>query len=166
MLQIYCSPNMPELGRLSKVYEQSICNDSRLLNRSIPENVRLLQAQQDFYVFVRFFLRECNGIYAVWTERDLYVSALRLEPYRDGLLLEALETAPTERGKGYATALINAVILHLKENGYTKIYSHVDKNNLSSLAVHQRCGFERIMEHAVYADGSVLCSSCTLCKIL
>jgi len=73
-----------------------------------------------------------------------YVSALRLEPYRDGLLLEALETAPEQRRKGFAAALIRAVQCFLE--GKTKLYSHVDKRNLSSLKVHEKCGFRIVSE--------------------
>ena len=92
---------------------------------------------------------------------DRYVSAARLEPYRDGLLLEALETAPELRGRGYAAALLRNMLESAPGTG--PVYSHVDKKNAASLAVHRACGFRRILEHAVYADGSVLASACTLC---
>ena len=57
------------------------------------EAEQLLLAEQDFYQYLResFFQTE-GAFYAVWTEKGYYVSALRLEPYQDGLLLEALET--------------------------------------------------------------------------
>lgn len=118
--------------------------------------------EQDFYQY----LRECffptpGARYAVWIEKGKYVSALRLEPYRDGLLLAALETAPDYRNKGYATMLVRAVLSSLQK---TKVYSHVNKGNIPSLKTHAACGFNRIGEHAVYADGSVLHSSCTLCR--
>jgi RimJ/RimL family protein N-acetyltransferase len=84
-----------------------------------------------------------------------------LEPYRDGLLLEALETAPECRRKGFAAELVRAA------QGYaagTKIYSHVNKGNLASLRTHEKCGFHRIADHAVYADGSVMQNHVTFCS--
>ena len=44
-----------------------------------------------------------------------------------------------------------------------KVYSHVGKRNAGSLKVHERCGFRRISEQAVYIDGSVNGKCCTLC---
>ena len=99
-------------------------------------------------------------VYAIWEAEGRYVSALRLEPYRDGLLLEALETAPDQRRKGYGRRLILSV---LEQFPGVKIYSHVHKRNLPSLAIHEKCGFRRISEQAVYIDGSVNSRACTLC---
>ena len=92
-------------------------------------------------------------------ENDVYFSALRLEPYEDGLLLEALETAPAHRRKGYAEKLIRAVQAEFLQ----KIYSHVSKKNTASLAVHQKCGFRQVLDYAKYIDGSVVRSAVTLC---
>ena len=122
---------------------------------------QLYLAEQDFYQY----LRECffavpGAFYAVWVEHDRYVSALRMEPYKDGLLLEALETAPEHRQKGYATALIRAA---LQKAGSVKVYSHVSKKNVPSWKTHEVCGFQKILDYAVYADGSVLRSSVTFC---
>ena len=75
------------------------------------------------------------------------------------MLLEALETAPEQRRKGYATALIRAALAQV---GTVKIYSHVGKRNEASLKTHIACGFRRISEQAVYADGSVNDRCCTL----
>jgi RimJ/RimL family protein N-acetyltransferase len=75
------------------------------------------------------------------------------------MLLEALETAPEQRKKGYATALIRAALAQV---GTVKIYSHVGKRNEASLKTHISCGFRRISEQAVYADGSVNDRCCTL----
>ncbi len=121
----------------------------------------VLRAEQDFYQYLRevFFPTE-GALYCIWEEKGCYVSALRLEPYRDGWLLAALETAPQARQKGYAGKLIRAVQQMYPDK---KLYSHVSKRNLPSLKTHEKCGFQKILDHAVYADGSVLRSSVTLC---
>lgn len=120
----------------------------------------LLQAEQDFYQYLQqvFFAAE-GAFYAVWVENGTYCSALRLEPYQDGLLLEALETAPELRRRGYSTKLIQAV-QQLPECDV--IYSHVSKSNIPSLGVHQLCGFEKMLDYAAYLDGSANRNAVTL----
>jgi RimJ/RimL family protein N-acetyltransferase len=121
---------------------------------------QLLRAEADFYSYLQdVFFRTPNAVYMIWIENGKYCSALRLEPYQDGLLLEALETHPEHRRQGYAAELIRAVFANL---GTGKIYSHVHKKNVASLRTHVKCGFARILEHAIYADGSVLHNSCTM----
>lgn len=75
-------------------------------------------AEEDFreYLSQVFFAAE-GAAYFILEEAGRYVSALRLEPYEDGLLLEALETAPEERRKGYAAHLICETAAHLKKRG-------------------------------------------------
>lgn len=128
-------------------------------NESVPE----LQAEQDFYDYTQAFFREYGGTYALWVKDGRYYSALRLEPYNDGLLLSGLETAQEARGKGYATELVRAVLERLSQTDHKRLYSHVRKNNIPSLKIHNCCGFQRILEHAVYVDGSVYHNSCTFC---
>ena len=120
----------------------------------------LLRAEREFRDYLREdFFRQRDAFYAVWEEKGRYVSALRLEPYQDGLLLEALETAPQHRRKGYAVKLVQAALKHA---GNIKIYSHVSRKNTASLRTHEKCGFRKILDHAVYADGSVNDRCCTL----
>ncbi len=121
----------------------------------------LLRAEQDFYQYLKeCFFSTPRAVYAIWEEQGEYISALRLEPYKDGLLLAALETAPKHRRKGCATRLIQAVLTRFEDE---KIYSHVNKDNAASLAVHEKCGFQKISDTATYLDGSVSAQSVTLC---
>lgn len=128
-----------------------------------PEARQIALAEQDFYDYLQqTFFRTPGAAYFIWHVDGQYVSALRLEPYEDGLLLEALETVPDQRRKGYAKALIGAVLDWLREHGCVRVYSHVNKRNTASLATHKSCGFRKILDHAVYTDGSVISSSVTL----
>ena len=109
-------------------------------------------------------LFDCGGACGVWIHEGIYVSALRLEPYRDGLLLEALETMPDCRRQGYGKKLVLAALEAVWQENPLPVYSHVPKRNHPSLAIHNACGFSRISEQAVYIDGSVTDRSCTLRK--
>lgn len=162
-MQLVRSMSELDMRQLLRVHEESIyalcAGNSYHICGSVPE----LQAEQDFYDYLTDFFREYAGIYALWVIDDRYCSALRLEPYDDGLLLSGLETALEARGNGYATSLVVAVLKHLSASGYRKLYSHVRKDNIQSLQIHNTCGFQRVMEHAVYVDGSVYHNSCTFC---
>lgn len=119
----------------------------------------MLRAEQAFYQYLaEGFFSVPGAVYAIWQEQGVYISALRLEPYEDGLLLEALETAPAQRRQGYAERLIRAVQGEFPQ----KIYSHVSKKNLPSLAVHKKCGFRQVLDYAKYIDGSVARNAVTL----
>ena len=90
-----------------------------------------------------------------------------LEKLKEGLAIEQVFELVAELGgepqmKG--DFFVSKTICHNPTGfGSYKLYSHVEKNNKSSLAVHQKCSFQRISEHAVYIDGSVSNSACTLC---
>lgn len=161
MLLIYDHLKDISFSGLMAVYEEGNRENGEEFWPDMEEGQRILRAEQEFHQYLReiFFPTE-GAVYCIWEGQGRYLSALRLEPYRDGLLLEALETAPNERRKGYAARLIAAV-----QEAYpdAKIYSHVSKRNVPSLKTHEKCGFRRIAENAVYADGSVTSRSCTLC---
>jgi GNAT superfamily N-acetyltransferase len=124
------------------------------------DGLTLLEAEQDFRQYLREdFFKVSGAAYYVWVEDGQYISALRLEPYKDGLLLEALETTPERRRMGYAGRLIRAV---LEVEPRRPIYAHVAKRNVASLKVHGRCGFRRLLEYATYIDGSVHDRACTM----
>ena len=146
-------------GDLMEVYEDS--NREKAGDwPNLPPMFALQLAEQDHREYLQdVFFRTPGAVLALWEENGTYVSALRLEPYKDGLLLNALETAPIHRKKGYAARLIRAV----QENmGNVKIYSHVNKRNVPSLKTHEACGFRVISDCAVFLSGSVDYRSCTL----
>lgn len=152
---LYLAKSLQQLhfGKLMEVYIEG--------NLEKAEEASLLQAEQDFYQYLKdCFFPTFGAVYAVWVEENEYISALRLEPYKEGLLLEALETAPKHRRKGYAFQLIQAVLAQFPDQ---TIYSHISKRNIPSLAVHEKCGFRKISDSATYIDGSVNSRAVTLC---
>lgn len=147
-------------GKLMEIYlEGNRENGSDLWPQETPER-QIALAEQDFYDYLsRTFFSVPGAFYGILTENGEYISALRMEPYQDGLLLAALETAPQHRRKGFAKQLIRQVLDYVRQG---KIYSHVHKRNQASIRTHEACGFQKILDHAVYADGSVLTSSVTM----
>lgn len=150
--------------QLMEVYRQTNLENGKILAPFDPEARQLQLAEADFYDYLHdSFFRQPSAQYMVWVEDGCYTSALRLEPYRDGLLLGALETAPEQRRRGCATRLIWAVQGELTHRGDVKLYSHVHKKNLASLTVHGNCGFQIIQDSATYLDGTVSAGAFTLC---
>lgn len=150
-------------GQLMAVYEEGNLENGQDLYPDLSSGEQLLRAEQDFYQYLQdVFYKTEGAFYCLLEENGSYVSALRLEPYRDGLLLEALETVPKQRKKGYASQLIRQVLQMERLQG-KKIYSHVSKGNEASLRTHRACGFEIISDRAVYVDGSVNDRCYTLC---
>lgn len=148
-------------GKLMEVYAEGNLENGQDLWQDEPEYRQIALAEQEFYNYLQqVFFRTEGARYLIWEENGQYVSALRLEPYQDGLLLEALETAPNLRRKGYASRLLQEALLNVDG---MKVYSHVGKRNTASLRTHEKCGFMKTLDYSVYADGSVNDKCFTLC---
>lgn len=161
MLRIAKKMNDFSFGKLMEVYKEGNLENGQELWPDEPQGRQIALAEQEFHSYLQqVFFKTEGAAYLFWEENGCYVSALRLEPYRDGLLLEALETAPEHRKLGYAARLVSAAVDHVSG---VRIYSHVGKKNLPSLRTHDQCGFRKLLDYAVYADGSVNDRCCTLC---
>ena len=153
MLTIATSLQQLDFGKLMAVYEEGNRENGAEFYPNLMEGQQLLEAEQDFYHYLRTaFFTNSGDRYCIWQENGIYLSALRLQSYQDGLLLEALETHPQYRKQGYAKKLIRAALEMVECD---KVYVHISRRNASSIAVHTACGFRKILDHSVYADGSV-----------
>ena len=167
MLKLFYSLRELDTEQLMAVYIEGNRENGAELYPNDSESSQLRKAEEDFISYLRDdFFRCRDPIYAVWEVDDCYKAALRLEPYQDGVLLEALETAPEARRQGYASQLVKTVLDHLRDSDYKVVYSHISKRNLPSLGVHQKCGFVKIADFATYLDGTVTQRSCTMCYYL
>lgn len=149
LMGIYLAENQKD-GKLR--YPDSSVEEQR----KRAENAYLSYLREDFF-------QQRGARYCIWVIENEYKSALRLEPHKDGLLLEGLGTASGDRRKGYAFCLLSEVLRYLRSTDCKAVYSHVDKRNKPSLGVHLKCGFRRISECAALVDGTVTNRSCTMC---
>lgn len=145
MLKLFYAMSELDTEQLLAVYKENLRNELEFLS----------YLREDFFC-------QPDAVYAVWTDDSNYKSAVRLERYRDGLLLHALETVPEERRKGFAYALLSELLVHLSAANYNFVYSHVEKRNRLSLMLHKKCGFSIILDSATYLDGTVTQNSYTL----
>lgn len=150
-------------GYLMEVYKEQNENDGRARYPNKAQGEQLRNTEQDFYHYLNtVFFRQKDSYYAVWEVNEHYFSALRIEPYSNGLLLCALETEPEKRRHGYAISLIHELQDYLAQQGTGMLYSHISKKNTASLNLHLQCGFQYFKDYAVLADGSVSHSYYTL----
>ena len=161
LLHIISASSMLDYGQMVNVYHESLLREGREKYPNLDQNLQQLEVEQDFYLFLKSFLKQSNSFCAVWALDCGYVSALRIEPYRDGFLVEGLETHPNFRNHGYAKQLLRATLDYLNDRGRYKIYSHIHPQNISSVKVHLSCGFICVSDCAAYVDGSVDNHSCT-----
>lgn len=160
MVVYYDQLNRLSFSKLMSVYEESNCNVSKERYAHLDRKAAILSAEQDFYAFLAdvFFQTE-NARYAILEVEGNYCSAVRIEPYRDGLLLTGLETAPAHRSFGQGKRLVEDVIAKWA----LPVYSHVAKDNAASLKLHMGCGFCVVEDYAVFLDGSRTEAAYTLC---
>ena len=160
---IYVFDNLSDMqfAELMCVYAEGNEKNACELYGKMDINAAILTVEQDFYQYLsQVFFPVKNAKYFVWVEKGKYVSALRMEPYEEGLLLEALETRPEYRMKGYASTLLRAAIASVD----LPVYSHVLKDNFASIKTHLACGFEVVSDSAKYIDGTTNADCYTLVR--
>ena len=152
MVTIINDPAELKYSPLMTLYAGDICAQAQVNYPNKPLNEGLMDAEQDFYAYMTQVFLKTEGAYlALWGN---YEAALRIEPYMDGYLLTGLTTAPYCRRQGYATSLLNAVVQLLPD--HAQLYSHVEKQNLPSIAFHQRFGFKKLYSYGKMLDGELL----------
>ena len=112
----------------------------------------LIKAENDFYHYLKASFFAVGGLYFIQTEGERYVCAVRFDPYEEGLLLNALVTAPEFRRRGYAYGLLRYAFEYITDKN---IYSHVSVRNIASLNLHEKLGFSLIYDYARMLNGSV-----------
>lgn len=112
-----------------------------------------LRDEMEFYHYLRSVLFKTEGaVYCVWEEQGHYCSALRLEPFMDGLVLAGLETAPSLRRMGFGTRLVQETLGQLQPA--VPVYAHIRRSNAPSIALHRGCGFRKVKDCATLLDGT------------
>ena len=135
--------------RLMEVYAESNYENTDYFFPDMTDKaLAVKKVEEGFLTFLRDeFYAGPGPAYCVWEEAGEWVSALRLNELQPGLYyLEALETRPGYRRRGYAARLLQAVIAHLKDRGPVRICDCVSKGNEPSIRTHLVCGFSIVSE--------------------
>lgn len=148
---------------LMAVYEEGNRKHGMQRYPDVSEAEQLLYAEADFASYLTdVFFRQKGAAYCILADGDTYICAARIEEYKDGVLLTALETKPDCRASGNGKILLTALLEHCALCGNLPVYSHVDNKNVASMNLHLGCGFRILKDSARFLDGSVSTDSKTL----
>ena len=135
MLNIVTHIDEGVITQLQAVYSESM-NDLKV-NFSND-----LEMHTAYATFLKDFIKNPKQIILVEEVNGVWVSALRaIETIETHWFLEAVETKPEERRKGYGKELLQHAIDYLKRNGMKELSCTISKNNFKSQALHRKCGF-------------------------
>ena len=135
--------------KLMDIYRESNTENTDYFYPDVSNKDEALQKVEcDYLNYIENdFLANSKNRYMILEHDGTWVCALRLYCIDDRLYyIEALETHPEYRRKGYAVQLLTDVIGLLKERGAYTVCDCVDKKNMASLLTHQKVGF------VIYSD--------------
>lgn len=145
-------------SRLMELYSQDLQENARRDYPARSFSEALFAAEQDFYTYMAdVFFQTPGARFFALLSCEQWVSCLRLEPYADGYLICGITTDPGCKRKGYASSLLNSVLSQVD----ARVYSHVEKHNLVSIQLHEKCGFVRNQEWAEMLNGEILHNFCS-----
>lgn len=132
-----------DTAALMAVYAGSNLENAEEMFPELEREAGVRKVEEGFLDFLKndFFAKD-NNTYFVLEEGGEWFAALRISELPDRLFyLEALETRPDARRRGYAAKLINAVIAELSKGGPFRLRDCVDKMNIPSVKTHEKSGF-------------------------
>lgn len=144
MLLVFKTMTKDEMYRLvQSVYKEASYELAKEKHPDMEDLTEAIREEENYYVekFLSKFLLKEEHAYCVLEENGEWVSALRLAKCDGYHFMEAMETAPAHRHKGYASKLMTEVLKYLAENHTGILRSNVRKTNVASLATHRKCGF-------------------------
>lgn len=132
------------IGEFLNVYKESSEHNSAKWYPEMSEKEALTEYENGYIGYMQNEFFDGRRKLFVLSDGHKYLSALRLiEISQNRYYLEALETAPEFRKRGYGKELILQTEKHLKsKSGEFSVFSHVAKDNTASLNTHFAAGFE------------------------
>jgi len=156
MMQIFDNLSQVQYSELMDVYEESNILAGLENYPGEDKYTSRMLAEQDYYQYLSQVFFHISGSYlVVWMEQGRYISALRLEPYQDGLLIAGIETAPAYRRRGYARRLLTETVSCFTDQRHAILYAHIFKDNKASISLHETCGFCKFADKATFLDGTM-----------
>ena len=134
--------------KLMDLYAEGNLENAEYFYPDLDRVTGMKKVEDDFLAWLRTdFMKKPENTYWVLEENGVWVSALRLTELEGRLFyLEALETHPDHRRRGYAAKLLNEVAEALKKQGPFRICDCVSKRNTASIRTHERAGFRIVSE--------------------
>ena len=166
MLLTFTGPEGLDGEEFSGVYRGSALENCRGMYPQEPDGDRALaRYEADHLAYMAGPFWEEGGVLLVLAGEDgRYLAAVKLYPGTgEGCWqMEALETRPGERRKGYGLRLLRETQGWLERAGGGTLLSHVGRGNLASLRTHEAAGFCRAREGWAQPDGGPAPAQCTM----
>ena len=147
-----------EPAKLMGIYQESNQENISYFYPDEPDQKKALRkVEEGFLQYIeKDFLSADGNAYWVLEKENKWVSAVRLNCLSPGsYYLEALETHPDYRNRGYACELLNSLVKELKKDGPFEVMDCVSKKNEASIRTHLKCGFQIVSECGIdYLSGS------------
>ncbi len=142
MLITISNPEELDGERLMGIYRESNEENAEDQYPDLDGTEAVEKIRRGFVEFIKKdFLNGANR-YFVWEEDGVWVSALRLYFVREGFYyIEALETHPDYRRRGYGARVLSETLKVLEKTGPFEVHDCVSRTNEASLATHRKCGF-------------------------
>ena len=139
--------------KICDVYKDDLERKRKIRHRLIAKSEGATLVKQEYLRYLEdVFFGQYNGKLFVYQDYDRYLSAVCIEPFKDGLLLDSLVTVPEARRRGYAKKLIDYALDYCKTR---PVYAHIHYNNKASRLLHEKIGFSLLCEYAHMLDGSI-----------
>ena len=165
MLLVLQSPEKLDVPALLAIYRESALENCQGMFPAENFSTSLKQYEAGYAAFMRKeFFTQPGRFWMIETADGLWASALRLLPLEEPntWMIEALETHPDHRRKGYGAQLLADTIRFMEEtHGSVTLLSGVGKRNTASLQTHLRSGFVREKETWT-EDGETSDRTCTM----
>lgn len=131
-----------DIPKLMAIYADGNRDNAEYFYPELPLMEGIAKEERKFVTMLRemFFPKPENELF-VWRMESQWVAALRLTRLDGFYYLEALETKPDQRKKGYGRALLEAMCKELAVRGAVTIRDCVAKRNEASLRTHLSAGF-------------------------
>ena len=132
---------------LMDIYEESNLENTSFFCPDIGDSEEAKKTVENGflgYLENEFLPQSGNCIY-VLEEDGIWLCALRLSHIKDEIYyIEALETRPDSRRKGWGSRLLLSMIDEMKKGGDFTLCDCVSKNNEASVRTHLKCGFSLV----------------------
>ena len=166
VLLTWTGPEGLDGEEFSAVYRGSALENCREMYPDEPtDQGALARYEADHLAYMTGPFWEEGGVLLVLAGEDgRYLAAAKLYPWTgEGCWhIEALETRPGERRKGFGLRLLREAQGWLERAGGGTLLSDVGKGNLASLRTHEAAGFCRAREEWAEPDGSLTSERCTM----
>lgn len=149
MLVVVNQVNDDVIDRLFELYSESM--------ESLQSQFDSREAMKASYgSFLSDFITDTHHLVLAEEVNGLWVSGLRvIETACGKWFIEAVETMPAERKKGYGKELLLHTLDYLNSIGMAEVACTIAKTNVRSMGLHEKCGFKPTADTPINPWGEI-----------